>query len=154
MTLLSENMNYQGNFMMLSAQVRQDESRSRETSSNLARPQHPSFDWSLHRPSTLGEMQRHWCPRSQHYAGVDALFTAFDRGWDIIGTIYRDEYCLSKTRYTVIYHFQLQRSDAMMWMPVLSNPCLARYIDCRDVMVIPIRECDPCTADDKYQHGG
>lgn len=140
-------MDYQGIFMRLPVQVKPDESHPHEINTIPVRPQHSSFDWRLHRPSALGDMQRHWCPRSERYAGVDALFTAFDHGWRIIGTIYRDEYRFSKTRHTVIYYFQLWRDDVVRWMPVLSTPYLSRQIICWNVTVTPIHGCETCPAD-------
>lgn len=95
-----------------------------------------TLDWNFVRPETLADVHRHWCPESESYAGVDALFTAFDRGWRISGKIRREDYFLNKGRQIVIFHFELIRDGEKVRMPVLSNPRLLSLLEKRAVIVL------------------
>lgn len=109
-----------------------------------SRPQHlipfseatSALNWKAARPESLPDLQRHWHPQSEAYAGVDALFTALDRGWRIAGKIRRDERFLSEARSVIIFHFELKRADEWIQMPVLSNPCLLRLLEKQAVIVL------------------
>lgn len=40
------------------------------------------------------DTERYWHKQSEPYTGCDALLTAFENGWEIIGEIYSEQYDL------------------------------------------------------------
>jgi hypothetical protein len=71
---------------------------------------------------------RHWCPRSQRYAGCDALMTFLDNDWQIEGDINFDEYWHGGARRVLIYSFNLLRDGELVVMRVIDNPALGRLL--------------------------
>jgi hypothetical protein len=65
---------------------------------------------------------RHWDPRSEKFAGGDALLTATRKGWKPCDTVYREDHWLAGSRLVTIYVFELERGDERMEMPVITNP--------------------------------
>lgn len=86
------------------------------------------FDWKMLRLDRLPNLERHWHPQSESYAPVDALLSALDKGWIICGEIYYEECFLSKRRRVFIFHFALWRDGECVYMPILSNPFLQRFV--------------------------
>ncbi|MDL1900149.1 hypothetical protein FBR02_05200 [Anaerolineae bacterium CFX9] len=86
------------------------------------------------------DMTRHWNPNSEQYAGGDALITALQRGWEIAGQVWAEEYWHGGARLVMIFHFTLERGDETMQMRVLSNPYVRRSMLKWRMNVRPISE--------------
>jgi hypothetical protein len=71
------------------------------------------------------DVNQYWSPRSQQYAGGDALITALANGWEMKDQVVCEEYWFAGMRQTRIYHVELHRDGERMIMPVLHNP----YVD-------------------------
>jgi hypothetical protein len=71
---------------------------------------------------------RHWCPSSEEYAGGDALLTLLDKGWQITGVIFCQEFWCGQARRHHVYHFQLVRDQMKHKLSVISNPYVARMV--------------------------
>ncbi len=74
------------------------------------------------------DVSRHWCPRSQSYAGVDALLSYLESGWKIQGDISTDHHQFGEARRVTVYYFILTKMDKRITMPVLHNPVLDRLL--------------------------
>lgn len=74
------------------------------------------------------DVSRHWCPRSQPYAGVDALLARLDSGWKIQGDIGFDEHWFRASRRILVYKFRLTKQDNCVTMYVVHNPVLERLL--------------------------
>jgi hypothetical protein len=74
------------------------------------------------------DVSRHWCPRSQRYAGVDALLGRLDNGWKIWGDIGFNEQWFGESRRITVYQFILTKQDNRVTMHVLHNPVLERLL--------------------------
>ena len=74
------------------------------------------------------EVSRHWCPRSQPYAGVDALLGHLDNGWKIRGDIGFNEHWFGESRRITVYQFILTKQDNRVTMHVIHNPVLERLL--------------------------
>ena len=74
------------------------------------------------------DLTRHWCPRSERYAGVDALLTYFDDGWETQGDNGFDEHWFGGSRRILVYRFMLTKQDQWVIMQVLHNPALDRLL--------------------------
>lgn len=74
------------------------------------------------------DVSRHWCPRSQPYAGVDALLGRLDNGWKIRGDIGFDEHWFGESRRILVYQFILTKQDNRVTMHVIHNPVLERLL--------------------------
>lgn len=88
------------------------------------------------------DLNRHWDPHSEKYAGGDGLLTAMQNGWEIDGPVLAEEYWCAGTRLVMIYHFTLVRGDETMKMPVLSNPYIQRLLQVWRLNVIPFEGLD------------
>lgn len=86
------------------------------------------------------EVNRHWSPGSEKYAGGDALLTALRHGWDLQSTVYMEQFWHSGTRPVTIYHFELSHGKEVMTMPVISNPHVRRMIREMKPEVRPLAE--------------
>lgn len=71
---------------------------------------------------------KHWCHRSEKFAGVDALLTAIDQKWSVGEVVYLEEHWHAGSRRVAIYHFSLKRGSETMTMPVIDNPMLGRLL--------------------------
>ena len=74
------------------------------------------------------EVHRHWDPRSERFAGGDALITAMRGGWRLMEPIFEQEYWHSGMRRISVYHATLERDGVRVVMPVLANPFIRRRI--------------------------
>lgn len=83
------------------------------------------------------DLSCHWCPRSQRYAGGDALLTYLHNGWDVHDEIYREEYWHGGSRRVLIYYFILVNNGACVTMRVLSNPVIERLLSELKVQTLP-----------------
>lgn len=70
----------------------------------------------------------HWSPVSQTFFGGDALLTALDSGWEIMGPVLRQEYSCTSNRCTYVYHIELHRDWEIVCMRVIENPCVTRML--------------------------
>lgn len=86
------------------------------------------------------EMHRHWDPRSERYAGGDALITAISTGWQLMEPIFEQEYWHSGMRRISVYHTTLERDGVRIVMPVLANPFIRRGLRGRVLDVRPYKE--------------
>jgi len=73
-------------------------------------------------------INRHWSPRSEKYAGGDHLMTAIARGWEIGHSVIREEHWHAGVRLVCVYYFQLRRGDQEITMPVIGNPYVTRML--------------------------
>ena len=74
-------------------------------------------------------VDRHFDPQSESYTGTDSLITALRRGWEMVGTIRREDVLLGRgVRRTSLYHIDLRRGQQKMTMPIVSNPHLLRIL--------------------------
>jgi hypothetical protein len=86
------------------------------------------------------EVHRHWDPRSERYAGGDALITAISTGWRLMEPIFEQEYWHSGMRRISVYHATLERNGERIIMPVLANPFIRRGLRGRTLDVRPYSE--------------
>ena len=80
--------------------------------------------------------RRHWCPQAEKFTGLDSLITAVFEGWTISSRVFRHETWRGGTRPAVVYYFELKRSQLVVTMPVVSNPCVVPLIDSCGLEVI------------------
>ncbi len=71
---------------------------------------------------------RHWSPGSQKFVGGDTLLTALESGWEIAGSVLRQEYSCVSNRCTYVYHLELQREREIISMKVIENPWVMRML--------------------------
>lgn len=90
--------------------------------------------------TTYPVFKRHWHPGSEKYAGGDALLTALDHDWDVKDTCYLEEFWHAGTRLVTIYHFELERGDEKMDMPVITTPYVRRILREQNFKILPIAE--------------
>jgi len=88
------------------------------------------------------QIYRHWDPRSERFAGADALLTAVDEGWEPERTLFYETYWFAGSRCVTVYHIELRREGEVMDMPVISNPYLRRLIAKHKPTVLPLEERD------------
>ena len=85
------------------------------------------------------DVEQHWSPKSEKYAGGDGLVTALDRGWEISGDVRREEKQYAGLRTVTIYHVPLVRGDETMTMPVLHNPYVNRLLRLSSIRVVDVQ---------------
>ncbi len=87
------------------------------------------------------DVNRHWSPKCERIAGGDALVTALMRGWTFATTnVYFEEFWLAGTRPVTVYHFELERGNERMAMPVMSNPYVRRVIRMHSLQIKSLEE--------------
>lgn len=87
------------------------------------------------------DVNRHWCPRSEKFAGGDALVTRLNDGWEVVGPVYIEEYWHAGVRMVTIYHVTVEDSHGeSQVMPVLSTPYVERMLHLLELEVFPINE--------------
>jgi len=74
------------------------------------------------------DVNRHWSPRSEKFAGADCLVTAMMRGWDISDRVVREEVLQGPARAVNVYHFRMRKDEREITMPVLENPYVTRLL--------------------------
>ena len=57
------------------------------------------------------DVNRHWSPRSEKYAGGDNLLTAIMRGWEIGNLVTLEQHWNKSGRCVSIYTFLLRKGD-------------------------------------------
>jgi hypothetical protein len=90
--------------------------------------------------NTYPAFHRHWHPGSERFAGGDALLTAVDDKWEVSRVCYLEEHWHAGTRLVTVYHFELQRGEERMTMPVITTPYVRRIIRREQFEVVPIAE--------------
>ncbi|MBZ0296472.1 MAG: hypothetical protein K8L99_28175 [Anaerolineae bacterium] len=98
-----------------------------------------TFD-SLNAHFEYMDVNRHWDPRSEPYAGGDALITRLNQGWHIRDVVFEEEYWHAGARLVIVYHFELEFEGEVETMPVLSNPYVRRIVSELPLEVLPITE--------------
>lgn len=83
------------------------------------------------------DLRRHYCPRSQRYAGCDVLLAYLETGWTIFDDIFYEEYWHGGARCVTIYTFVLGRHNQTITMRVLSNPVVERFLSQNQHRVLP-----------------
>lgn len=73
-------------------------------------------------------VNRHWSPRSEDFAGADCLVTAMMRGWELNNQVMHEVHMHGGARYVNIYHFRMRKGDREITMPVLENPYVTRLL--------------------------
>ncbi len=74
------------------------------------------------------DFTRHWCPKSQRYAGGDALLTYLNDGWKIQQDIHYEAFWHGGSRRVIVYDIVLGRQDERVRMRVISNPVVDRLL--------------------------
>jgi len=74
------------------------------------------------------DVNRHWSPRSEEFAGADCLVTAMMRGWELSDRVVHETHLHGGARYVNIYHFQMRKGEREITMPVLENPYVTRLL--------------------------
>jgi len=74
------------------------------------------------------DVTHHWSPRSQKFAGGDALLTALQRGWEVANAVEEEKYWHGDARAVSVYHFTLRRDGVEIAMPVIENPYVTRML--------------------------
>ena len=74
------------------------------------------------------DMKRHWSPKSEKFAGGDALASMMNAGWQIKSLLSQEQRRLSGTRQITIYHLELERDGRIMNMSALCNPYVNRLL--------------------------
>lgn len=74
------------------------------------------------------DVNRHWSPRSEKFAGADSLITAMNRGWAVSEDVVRHEHWHAGVRCVSVYHFTLRRDDTEITMPIIENPYVTRLL--------------------------
>ncbi len=79
---------------------------------------------------------RHWSAESEPFTGGDALQSALEQGWVMVGHVSYREFDLRESRKVAVFYFRLQRDERTMEMPVIGNPHVLRVIAAYDVPVM------------------
>ncbi|MGJ3237074.1 MAG: hypothetical protein ACFE0Q_00055 [Anaerolineae bacterium] len=92
------------------------------------------------RANNVPDVYRHWCDRSETFAGADALLTKLQQGYAIETIVICHTVRVSESRLSEIYHFRLTEHneshvDIHLDMPVLRNPFVMRLIQRLDLQV-------------------
>ena len=74
------------------------------------------------------DVNRHWSPRSEDFAGADCLVTAMMRGWELGYRVVHETHMHGGARMVNIYRFQLRKGERQITMPVLENPYVTRLL--------------------------
>src|SRR5262245_9637746 len=82
----------------------------------------------------------HWSANSQKYAGGDALVTFLYNGWDMVETVFYEEYWHAGGRLVMIYYFDLEQDGETVHVPVLGNPFVHRMVNNLPLQLLPISE--------------
>jgi hypothetical protein len=80
---------------------------------------------------------RHWDPRSEAYAGGDALITMLQQGWHLTDPIYEQPVWYCGNRRVCVLHGVLTRGDEQIVMAVISNPFIVRAMRDRRLKIEP-----------------
>lgn len=80
---------------------------------------------------------RHWDPRSEAYAGGDALVTMLQAGWHVNDPIYEQPFWYCGNRQVHVLHCVLTRGDEQIVMAVISNPFVVRAMRDRRLKIEP-----------------
>jgi len=86
----------------------------------------------------LPDFKQHWCPRSEKYAGGDALVSLLNAGWQVQKPILYENAWLNGGRHVTVYYFELEKNNDYVKMPVLANPFVLNIITRLNVRVLPV----------------
>ncbi len=85
------------------------------------------------------QMDRHFSPVSELYAGGDQLMTALRRGWQMDMLVFRADHPLGTTRHVSIFSFVLRRDSEKMTLGVVANPYITRLVNELGVHVVHLQ---------------
>ena len=74
------------------------------------------------------DVKRHWCPKSEEFAGGDALASMINAGWRLNTVISREHRPLSGTRQITVYLIELGRDGKKRQLRVMCNPYVTRML--------------------------
>jgi hypothetical protein len=74
------------------------------------------------------DVKRHWCPKSEEFAGGDALASMINAGWRLKAVISHDRRQLSGTRQILVYLIELDRNGQRRQVQVMCNPYVTRML--------------------------
>lgn len=74
------------------------------------------------------DVKRHWSPKSERFAGGDALASMMNTGWRLKAVLSRERRRLSGTRQVMIYHIELDREGQRRQIYVVCNPFITRLL--------------------------
>jgi hypothetical protein len=75
------------------------------------------------------DIHRHWCPYSEPFTGGDALQSALDQNWVIIGSIRVEDFALRGSRKVSVYYVRLQNEEHFRVMRIIHNPYVERLFE-------------------------
>ncbi len=95
------------------------------------------------------DVTRHWCAKSEPYAGGDGLVTFLNDGWKMENTVYEEIYWHAGVRQIKIIHFDLRRGEESFTLPVLINPYIRRLLASLPIQVKSLqdRQAKPARTD-------
>lgn len=93
---------------------------------------------AYHHQLELPDVTQHWCPRSQKYAGGDALVSLLNDGWQVQQPILYEEVWFGGGRQVTVYYFELEKLNETVKMPVIANPFVLNLISQLHVRVLPV----------------
>lgn len=79
------------------------------------------------------DVKRHWSPKSERFAGGDALASMMNSGWRLKAVLSRERRRLSGTRQVMIYHIELDREGQRRQIQVVCNPFITRLLARHDL---------------------
>lgn len=82
----------------------------------------------------------HWDAKSEKFATVSQLFSAFLQGWEVNSLVICQSHTLPRGRKTQIYHFELRLAGEYKHMPVLDNPALQKLILQEGLRIVSYRQ--------------
>ena len=74
------------------------------------------------------DVKRHWCPKSEEFAGGDALASMVNVGWRLKRVVSREHRQLSGTRQIMVYLIELERCGKRREVHVMCNPYVTRML--------------------------
>jgi hypothetical protein len=87
------------------------------------------------------DVVRHWSPKSEKFAGGDAVVTLLTcEDWKIDETVFYEQYWCAGSRLVTIYHMEMHRDGETMTVPVLANPYVRRMVDSTMFQLRPLPE--------------
>lgn len=82
------------------------------------------------------DTRRHWSPSSQQYAPADVLLQFLADNWQLSPVIGLEEHWHAGVRRVDIFHFELNKGDRTVVVPVHSNPIVRRLIEERALKIV------------------
>ena len=85
------------------------------------------------------DTRRHWSPTSQAYAPADVLLRYLAEGWQVSPIVGLEEHWHAGVRRVDVYHFEVNKGDQSLVLPVHSNPVVRRLLRDRNLRIVLIK---------------